>query len=95
MYSAEEFYNMGIVDILAEQGEGELALYRYIDKAQKSPNSYQAVARMRDTFAQVSYDELVDIAKLWVENALRLSEKDLKMMHRLVKRQTSKAKVTA
>jgi DSF synthase len=95
MYSAEELYEMGVVDILAEQGEGELALYRYIDKAKKSPNSYKAVAKMRDAFEKVSYDELVDIAKLWVETALKLSEKDLKMMHRLVKRQTSKVKITA
>ncbi len=91
VYNAEELYELGIVDILAEQGEGELALYRYIDKAKKSPNSYTALAKMRDSFSAVSYDELVEIAKLWVETALKLSAKDLKMMQRLVKRQTAKA----
>ncbi len=91
LYLADELYELGVVDILAEPGEGELALYRYIDKARRSPNSYKAVAKMRDSFAKVNYDELVEIAKLWVDTALKLSVKDLKMMQRLVQRQTLKA----
>ena len=30
LYLAEELYDMGVIDILAEKGDGELALYNYI-----------------------------------------------------------------
>jgi DSF synthase len=37
----------------------------------------------------VSYDELIDVAKIWVDAAFRLTEKDLKMMGRLIERQNN------
>lgn len=93
LFAAEELYEMGVIDILAEKGEGELALYRYIDKAKKSPNCYKSMRRIRDLCNQVSYAELVAIGEIWADAALELTEKDIKMMHRLVKRQTAKAAV--
>ncbi|OGI57239.1 MAG: hypothetical protein A2V58_06475 [Candidatus Muproteobacteria bacterium RBG_19FT_COMBO_61_10] len=32
IYSAEELYEMGVVDVLANDGEGEQAVYAYIKK---------------------------------------------------------------
>jgi DSF synthase len=91
IYTAEELYEMGAVDILAEKGEGELALYRHIKAARKSPNSYKAMSRIKDLCNPVSYQELVDIANIWADAALNLTSKDIRMMHRLVNRQTAKA----
>ncbi len=90
LYSAEALHDIGVVDILAEQGEGELALYRYIKKVEKSPNSYKSMNKISDLCNPVNYDELIAIAELWADAALNLTEKDIKMMHRLVKRQTAK-----
>jgi DSF synthase len=90
LYSAEEMYDMGAIDILAEQGEGELALYKYIHKAQKSPNSYKAMSRIKDLCNPVTYEELSAIAGVWADAALNLTPKDIKMMSRLVSRQSSK-----
>jgi DSF synthase len=43
----------------------------------------------------VSYDELLTITKIWVESALKLETRDLRMMQRLVQRQTSKVDISA
>lgn len=90
LYTAEEMYEMGAIDILADKGEGELALYRYIQKAQKSPNTYRAMSKVKDICNPVSYEELSDIAGVWADAALNLSAKDIKMMSRLVSRQSAK-----
>ena len=91
LYTAEELFDMGVIDILAEKGEGELALYKYIKKAKKSPNCYKAMAKVKDICNPVSYEELVAIANVWADAALNLTDKDLKMMTRLVKRQNAKS----
>ncbi|MFW5450185.1 MAG: crotonase/enoyl-CoA hydratase family protein [Methylophagaceae bacterium] len=90
LYKAEEMYDMGIIDILAEPGEGELALYKYVKKARRAPNSYRAMSKVKDISNNISYQELIDIAQVWANAALNLSSKDLKMMKRLINRQTTK-----
>ncbi|MCP4335583.1 MAG: crotonase/enoyl-CoA hydratase family protein [Gammaproteobacteria bacterium] len=87
LYSSEELYDMGVIDILAEKGEGEMEVYRYIKSANRYSNSYNAIRKVRDVCNNISYDELIEIAKIWTDAAFKLSEKDLKIMGRLIKRQ--------
>lgn len=90
IYLAEELYGMGVIDILAEEGESELALHKYIKSANRVPNSYKAMAKVKDICNPIRYQELLHITKVWVDAALNLTSKDLKMMSRLVKKQTAK-----
>jgi DSF synthase len=90
VYSAEKLYDMGLVDILAEKGEGEVAIYRYIKSTQRSKNTYRSMQKVKDICNQVSYEELMDIGKVWADAALKLSDKDLRMAERLVRRQNSR-----
>ena len=39
LYASEELFEMGIVDVLAEKGEGELAVYDYISTVNRQANS--------------------------------------------------------
>jgi len=87
LYTSDELFDMGVIDILAEKGEGELEVYKYIKAANRYSNSYGAIRKVRDICNNVSYDELMDIAKIWTDAAFRLTDKDLKMMGRLIKRQ--------
>lgn len=91
LYPAEELYEMGVVDVLAEPGEGESAVYDYVRREEKSRNGILALRAARDVSQPAPYDELVRITEIWVDAALRLEPKDLRMMERLVSRQTSKA----
>ena len=90
IYDAEELYELGLVDILAEQGEGEIAIYRYIKSTQRSKNAYRSMRQVKDICNQVSYEELIGIGKVWADAALKLSDKDLRMMERLVRRQNNR-----
>jgi DSF synthase len=94
LYLAEELYEMGVVDVLAEPGEGEAAVYDYVRREEKSRNGILALRAAREVSQPSSYDELIRITEIWVDAALRLESKDLRMMERLVSRQTSKAETT-
>ena len=90
LYDAETLYEMGVVDILAEPGQGELAVYRYIDGVNKHAISHRAMAKVKDYCNPVSYQELIDVTKIWVDAALQLTSRDLRMMKRLVQRQSAR-----
>jgi DSF synthase len=83
IYTAEELHEMGIVDILAEDGEGENAVREYIDRHAYRHNAYRAVFQARKRVNPVTFDELRDITDIWVEAAMGLSESDLRRMVRL------------
>jgi DSF synthase len=89
LYTSEELFEMGIVDILAEKGEGEMEVYKYTKAASRYANSYRAIRKVRDICNKISYDELIDVAKIWVDAAFKLNDRDLKMMDRLIKRQSN------
>jgi DSF synthase len=87
IYSAEELHELGIVDVLVEDGEGEEAVYDYVWKQSRHANGYLAVQRAKQRFNPVTYQELMDITTIWVDAALKLGEKDLKIMDRFVRSQ--------
>ena len=37
---------MGVIDILAEKGEGEVAVYKYVKAASRYSNSYNAIRKV-------------------------------------------------
>jgi len=90
LYSAQEMFEMGVVDILAEDGHGERAVYDYLKKESRLHNGYCAVRHARRFCNPVTLDELENITTVWVNAALQLTAKDLRMMERLVKKQTAR-----
>jgi DSF synthase len=85
--TASELHKMGIVDVVATDGQGETAVRNWIAKNAKRRNGMQAVFNARQFIHPVTREELDGIVGLWVDAALRLSERDLKMMSRLVRAQ--------
>lgn len=83
-YSAAELYEMGLVDMLVEDGEGVLAVNRYIRKHSRARNGMLAIQRVRERLAPIGYQELEDIVLIWVDTALSLQGRDLRMMEKLV-----------
>ncbi|NDU85136.1 MAG: crotonase/enoyl-CoA hydratase family protein [Ferrovum sp.] len=90
IYSATELHDMGVVDVLAEDGQGENALYDWIRKNHRSLNSFQAIQRAKQRVNPLTLEELYEITEIWVDAALRLTERDLKIMERLVRAQDRK-----
>jgi DSF synthase len=87
LYSAEELCELGLVDVLVEDGQGEQAVYDYIEKQARRSNGFIAVQNARKRFNPVTYQELMDITDIWVDTALKLGEKDLRVMDRFVRSQ--------
>jgi DSF synthase len=85
--SAVELHKLGVVDVLATDGQGETAVRNWIAKNAKRRNGLQAVHRARQFIHPVTRQELDGIVGLWVDAALRLGERDLRMMNRLVRAQ--------
>jgi DSF synthase len=88
IYRAEELYEMGVVDELAEPGEGVAAVAQLIERRRRRPLAYGAMRQVRQRHQPVTYDELLSIADLWVDTAMQLSPKDVRTMSRLVKAQS-------
>ncbi|VAX12138.1 Enoyl-CoA hydratase [hydrothermal vent metagenome] len=87
LYRAEELYEMGVVDVLAEDGEGQKAAENYIRQHRRSRNGLQAIERVRQFYDPVTYEELAGITDIWVDAACNLSDRNLRMMNKLVKAQ--------
>lgn len=87
IYTAEELYDMGVVDVLAPDGKGKQAVYEYIQHRQNRHLGYQGVEMLADNFNPLTYKELLDVIVLWVDTAMQLSDKNLRLMEYLVRAQ--------
>jgi len=87
VYTAEQLHEMGVVDILAEDGGGEGAVHTCVEKHRRRPDAYESVYRARQRYHSVTSEELTDIADIWVDAAMRVRAKDLRIMEMLVKSQ--------
>ncbi len=87
MLTAAKLHEMGIVDVLAEDGGGETAVRNWIARGWKRRNGLQAVMRARQAVNPITREELDAVAEVWVDAALRLEERDIRMMSTLVRAQ--------
>jgi DSF synthase len=83
-YTAEEMHELGVVQILAEPGEGAAAVRHYIDRHARRHNGHRAIYRAAREVNPVPLVELERIVEIWAEAALNLRDKDLRVMERLV-----------
>jgi len=83
LYTAAELHEMGIVDVLAEDGEGEHAVREYIARHGRIHNAHRAIYETRRRVNPVTLDELQSVVEVWVDAALNLGQQDLRKMIRL------------
>lgn len=91
LYSSEEMYRMGVVDVLVPKGQGEAAVQDLVHRQQRASHAHLALNACRNLAQPVKYDELMAITEVWVDTALTLGERSLKMMDRIVKAQERRA----
>ncbi|HVE50096.1 MAG TPA: crotonase/enoyl-CoA hydratase family protein [Casimicrobiaceae bacterium] len=87
IYTARELYDMGVVDVLTADGTGEEAVYSYIKKHAKLGNGRRAFEKSRNECDPITIDEMMRVMNVWVDAALKLEERDLRLMERLVRAQ--------
>ena len=91
IYTSDELYKMGVVDVLVPKGQGAAAVQTIIDKQRRSPHAHLALNACRNLAQPVGYDELMGITEVWVDTALTLGDKSLKMMERIVRAQEKRS----
>ena len=74
--------------MLAEDGQGEMAVYDYVKRENRSWNGFHGLREAKRVVNPITYEELMRVTEVWVEAALRLTPRDLRMMERLINRQT-------
>jgi len=83
IHTAAELHEMGVVDVLAEDGQGQSAVIDFIARHNRKHNAHQALYRARRRVNPVTLEELYDVVDIWAEAALNLTEADLRKMDRL------------
>ena len=86
-YTAQELYDLGIVDQIVPDGTGRDAVRDYVRRGARQMVSRRALYQARRRFSPLSYSEMEDIVRPWVEAALALDERSLKVMERLSRAQ--------
>ncbi|MFI4960021.1 MAG: crotonase/enoyl-CoA hydratase family protein [Hyphomicrobiales bacterium] len=92
IYSATELYEMGLIDVLAEEGRGEEAVRDYIVQNRRQHTVHQRIRDVSMRVNPLSLDELHDVTEIWAEHAMRLAEPDLRNMERLASAQLRRVK---
>ena len=91
IYTADELYDMGLVDEICATGEGELAVERFIANHAPRQKARLKVQQSRNRHAPLDRAEGVRIVEDWVETAMRLSADELRTMDMLIMMQSREA----
>lgn len=86
-YTAEEMKEVGLVHMVVEPGEGIEATRDYIRKNVRRHIGARAVFQAGHVVNPVTLAEMDRIVEIWADSCLQLTERDLKVMQRLVSAQ--------
>lgn len=87
VYSAQELHEMGVVDMLVQDGKGREAVYDLIKQRRFTYAGFQGLDQVVDQFNPLTYKEMSDSIDIWVDTAMRLSEKNMRLMEYLLRAQ--------
>src|SRR5690606_6321729 len=91
VYPVEELLRMGVVDHVVPKGEGLVAAQDLIRRNQRIGNALRAMNTVRQACRPVSLEELLAVTTEWVDAAMRLNERGLRTMERLIRAQQRRA----
>jgi len=86
-YSAEEMKELGLVHILAEPGQGIAAARDYMERNKRRHAGIRGVFEAGRVVHPLAMAELDRIVEIWSDACLHLTDRDLKIMQRLVSAQ--------
>ncbi len=87
IYTAQEMYDLGLVHVIAEPGEGEAAVRHYIQQNRRRMNGRLGAYRAAQQVNPIPLEELHAIVRIWADTGLHLSDQQLKVMRRFAVKQ--------
>jgi DSF synthase len=91
VYPVEELLQMGVVDQVVPKGEGLAAARELLRKHGRIGNALRSLNAVRKACDPVSLEELLAVTTEWVDAAMRLSDRGLHTMERLIRAQQRRA----
>lgn len=92
MMSAEAAAELGVVDVVCDDGAGAAAVAELMRKRRNQVAGFGAMAIAKRRARNLDFEELSDITNLWADTAMELTPMNLKLMGRLVSRQNDLAR---
>ena len=86
-YSAQEMKDAGLIHMVVEPGQGIAAAREYLERNKHQQNKTQTENETDRQKMPLSLDELDRIVRVWADACRQLSDRDLKIMRRLVSAQ--------
>ncbi len=90
VFTAMELHERGVVDVVAEDGEGERALEAVIHGVNPRLRGTLGALQAQRIAAPIHRESLLKIVDRWAECALGLTDRDLRLMERLARAQARK-----
>jgi DSF synthase len=87
VFGAKEMYDLGVVDIIAEDGFGLEAVRKHIQQRERKPVAYRTLFQAKQVSEPITKEQLGSIVDLWLDAAMQLDSRDLRMMARLLRSQ--------
>jgi len=87
IYSAEDFFEMGLVEQIVDKGQGVEAVKSFISKHKKHHTGYCSIDKVVNFENPVRYDDMLKVVEIWADTALSLTNKELRVMERLSRAQ--------
>jgi DSF synthase len=80
IYSSRELYDLGVVDLVVRDGEGEAAVHDLIATRRNRQGGFEALDLATARVNPLSHAELVDVVEIWVDTAMSLSGRNRRLM---------------
>jgi DSF synthase len=90
IYTADQLFRRGLVDIVVEDGEAPQALERMVHAMEPRFRGTMAALQARRVAAPISHDMLLAIVDHWAVTAMSLNTRDMRLMERLARAQVRK-----
>jgi len=91
LYTAEQLLQRQLVDLVVDDGDGEAAIETVMRTVHPRLRGTLAALDARRRAAPITYEGLMEIVGQWVDSAMTLTDRDLRLMERLARAQARKA----
>ena len=90
IYTAEQLQRRGLVELVVDDGQGEVALEQSVRSLEPRLRGTLAALQARRIAAPISFESLQTVVDQWAVTAMALTNRDLRLMERLARAQVRK-----
>lgn len=87
VYSAAQMLEMGVIDEICPPGEAAMAVRDYLQRHQGSQRARMMLQRAKQRMSPIDHEELRRVVDEWVETALALTPKEIRVLEALISMQ--------